>query len=236
MHVGSLHLVRVPARQRAGFLERVRGHVASRLHLVPVFTRRIASLPFDLASPVWIEDREVDLDHHIRRARLPKPGTMAQLEALVARLHAKPLDRERPLWMFHVIEGLATGEVAWYAKVHHAALDGAAGVKLAEALLDDSPRGRKVPPPAAAGAGGDPGHGATCSGRHREERRGIRQVPARHARGGPRRDAGALPRFRRWPRRRAAGAAACPSALPRHSTCPSGRRAPLPRPRSRWRA
>jgi WS/DGAT/MGAT family acyltransferase len=147
MHVGSLHLYRVPPRLREGYFDRVKRHVASRLHLVPVFTRRIASLPLDLASPVWVEDREVDLGHHIRRARLPKPGTMAQLENLVARLHALPLDRERPLWEFHVIEGLASGEVAWYTKIHHATLDGAAGVKLAEALLDDSPRGRRIPAP-----------------------------------------------------------------------------------------
>ena len=147
MHVGSLHLYRVPPRSREGYFDRVKRHVASRVHLVPVFTRRIASLPLDLASPVWVEDREVDLDSHIRRARLPKPGTMAQLENLVARLHALPLDRERPLWEFHVIEGLASGEVAWYTKIHHATLDGAAGVKLAEALLDDSPRGRRIPAP-----------------------------------------------------------------------------------------
>ena len=148
MNVGSLHLLRVPARDRAGFLERVRRHVEGRLHLVPVFTRRIASLPFDIASPVWIEDREVDLEWHIRRVRLPRPGTMAQLESLVAKLHAELLDRERPLWRFHLIEGLEGGEVAWYAKVHHATLDGAAGVKLAEALLDATPKGRRIAPPA----------------------------------------------------------------------------------------
>lgn len=147
MHVGSLHLYRVPPRSREGYFERVKRHVADRMRLVPVFTRRIASLPLDLASPVWVEDREVDLGHHMRRARLPRPGTMAQLENLVARLHAQPLDRERPLWEFHVIEGLASGEVAWYTKIHHATLDGAAGVKLAEALLDASPRGRRIPPP-----------------------------------------------------------------------------------------
>ena len=146
MHVGSLHLLRVPARARAGFADRVRAHVAGRLHLVPVFTRRIAALPFDLANPVWVEDRAPDLDWHIRRVRLPGPGTQAQLEALVAKLHAQLLDRERPLWRFHLIEGLRSGEVAWYVQVHHATLDGAAGVKLAEAVLDPSPRGRKVPP------------------------------------------------------------------------------------------
>lgn len=149
MHVGSLHLYQVPARERATFFARAREHVASRLHLVPVFTRRIASLPLDLASPVWVEDRAVDLDYHVRRVRLPRAGTLAQLERRVAKLHAELLDRERPLWRFYVIEGLASGEVAWYSKVHHAALDGAAGVKLAEALLDPSPRGRRIAPPAA---------------------------------------------------------------------------------------
>lgn len=144
MHVGSLHLYEVPARGRATYFERAKKHVADRLHLVPVFTRRIATLPFDLASPVWVEDQAVDLDHHIRRIRLPKPGTMAVLEAAVAKLHAELLDRSRPLWMFCIIEGLESGEIAWYSKIHHATLDGAAGVKLAEALLDATPRPRKV--------------------------------------------------------------------------------------------
>ena len=106
---------------------------------------------------------------------------MAQLEALVARLHAKPLDRERPLWMFHLIEGLATGELAWYAKVHHAALDGAAGVKLAEALLDDSPRGRRIPPPRARVLEATPGIGdllgAALSKSVAEYRKFLRAMP-----------------------------------------------------------
>ncbi len=147
MHVGSLHLYAVPARGRAGFFERAKKHIAGRLHLAPLFTRRLASLPLDVASPVWVEDREVDLDHHIRRIKLAKPGSMAVLEATVAKLHGELLDRSRPLWMFTVIEGLASGETAWYSKIHHATLDGAAGVQLATALLDDSAKPRKVPKP-----------------------------------------------------------------------------------------
>lgn len=147
MHVGSLHLYEVPARRRGGYFERAREHIRGRMHLAPVLTRRIAALPLDLASPVWVEDRPVDLDHHIRRIVLPKPGTRAALEACVAKLHAELLDRNRPLWMFYVIEGLASGEVAWYSKIHHATLDGAAGVQLATALLDATRVPRRVPRP-----------------------------------------------------------------------------------------
>ena len=147
MHVGSLNLVEVPPRQRAKWHEKARAHIGKRLHLAPVLTRRIATLPLDIASPVWVEDREVDLDWHVQRVKLPRPGTMAQLEKLVARLHAEILDRERPLWRFYAIEGLASGEIGWYCKIHHAALDGAAGVQLANALLDVSPVPRKVPKP-----------------------------------------------------------------------------------------
>jgi len=145
MHVGSVHLYALPHGQRATFFERARHHLEGRLHLTPVFRRRLAPLPFELASPMWVEDRAVDLDYHLRRVVLPKPGTLAMLEARVAALHAELLDREHPLWMFYLIEGLASGQVAWYSKVHHATLDGAAGVQLANALLDPSPEPRKLP-------------------------------------------------------------------------------------------
>src|SRR5512134_1720513 len=101
-------------------------------------------MPLDFANPVWIRADRVDLDRHVLRVRLPKPGTMAQLEATIARLHSKPLERDRPLWAFHVIEGLQSGQPAFYTKIHHATLDGASGVLLAQALLDVSPKPRTV--------------------------------------------------------------------------------------------
>ncbi|MDH5264051.1 MAG: wax ester/triacylglycerol synthase family O-acyltransferase [Betaproteobacteria bacterium] len=181
MHVGSVHLYRVPARQRATFFDRAVKHVAARLHLAPVFTRRIATLPLAVASPMWVEDREVDLAHHIRRIRLPRPGTMATLEATVAKLHAEPLDRDRPLWMFYVIEGLASGHVAWYSKIHHATLDGAAGVQLAQAILDPSPVPRKVPKPKKRALEKSPGMGELLGAALRksagEYTKLIRQIP-----------------------------------------------------------
>jgi WS/DGAT/MGAT family acyltransferase len=159
MHVGSLHLYEPPPGRRSDFLARARRHIRSRLHLAPVFRRRLATLPLELASPMWIEDERVDLDYHVRRIVLPRPGTRAALEACVARLHGELLDRRRPLWMFYLIEGLASGHLAWYSKVHHAALDGAAGVQLANALLDATPEPRKVPAARAGRREETPGPG-----------------------------------------------------------------------------
>ncbi|MCX7156612.1 MAG: wax ester/triacylglycerol synthase family O-acyltransferase [Rhodocyclales bacterium] len=154
MHVGSLHLFERPPGYKGNFFASVRRMMESRM--VPVLRRRLAALPLHLANPVWVQD-EIDLDRHIRRVRLPKPGTWAQLEAVVADLHAELLDRSRPLWMMYVLEGLATGEKAYYFKIHHAMLDGQAGVALAGALFDTSPDAlpapkRKARPASASGA------------------------------------------------------------------------------------
>jgi diacylglycerol O-acyltransferase len=147
MHVGSLHVFEAPPGEHADWVEAVKEHVRKRMHLAPVFTRKLALMPFDLANPVWIEDDDVDIDYHIRHVLLPRPGSMAQLEALAARLHSSLLDRSRPLWEFYVIEGLADGRIGFYAKVHHAAVDGQAGVALANAVYDVSPEPRAVKPP-----------------------------------------------------------------------------------------
>src|SRR6185436_14552637 len=86
MHVGSLMLLEKPRGRRTPY-RAIREHIAARLHLAPVFTRRLATMPGDLANPVWLQESEVDLDHHVKQARLPRPGTQAQLEAAVAKLH-----------------------------------------------------------------------------------------------------------------------------------------------------
>ena len=122
-------------------------HIARRLHLVPLFRRKLKTLPLAIANPVWVEDADVELDYHVRRFRLPRPGTLAQLEAYAARIHSTLMDRSRPLWEAHVIDGLNTGQVGLYVRVHHAVLDGAAGMLLTGALLDPTPVPRKVPRP-----------------------------------------------------------------------------------------
>ncbi len=144
MHVGALHLLQAPA-DGGDLFAAIRRHLASRLSALPVFTRRLRTLPLSLANPVWVDAR-VDLSHHLRRVRLPAPGGQRELDATVARLHAQRLDRGRPLWQFFLIEGLAGGGCALYSKLHHAAIDGAASVALASVLLDTEPAGAAAAP------------------------------------------------------------------------------------------
>src|SRR6202795_2561807 len=105
MHVGSLMLLEKPAGEKGAFAA-IRDHIAGRLHLAPVFSRKLGFMPMDLSNPVWLDADRIDLDYHMRHVTLPKPGTEAQLEAAVARLHEGTLDRDRPLWQFTVIDGL----------------------------------------------------------------------------------------------------------------------------------
>jgi WS/DGAT/MGAT family acyltransferase len=147
MHVGSLQLIDLPPGYQGDFAEDAKKYLSGRLHLASVFVRKLAMMPFDLANPVWVDDDDLDLDHHIHHVIMPRPGTLAQLERLVGRLHSSLLDRSRPLWEIHIIEGLQSGQVALYSKMHHAAIDGQAGVAVAKALFDisENPAPIKVP-------------------------------------------------------------------------------------------
>lgn len=144
MHVGGLNIFELPKGYHGDFHEDVKAHIVSRMHLASIFTKKLALMPFDLANPVWVDDDAVDIDYHIRKITLPKPGTMTQLETYVGRLHSSLLDRSRPLWEFYVFEGLKGGQAAFYSKIHHAALDGKGGEALAQAMLDITPVARTV--------------------------------------------------------------------------------------------
>lgn len=123
----------------------VRGHVASRLHLIPRYRQRLHYGPL-ASAPIWVDDADFDLDYHVRHSHLPTPGTEAQLKTLVARLLERPLDRRRPLWEMTFIEGLPGGRFAMLTKVHHCLVDGIAGMDILAALLDPAPVTRIQPP------------------------------------------------------------------------------------------
>ena len=144
-HVGGVAVLDPGAATRPLDLATLTELLAARLPLVPVLRRKLLEVPLGLDQPYWIDDADFDIEYHIRELALPAPGSDAQLAEQVARLHARPLDRRRPLWEIYLITGLAEGRVAVYSKVHHAAIDGASGAELLTVLLDLTPEGRELP-------------------------------------------------------------------------------------------
>jgi WS/DGAT/MGAT family acyltransferase len=136
MHVGSIALFKPAKDYRGDFFEDFKAQVAGRLHLAPALRRKLARPVLDLDNPSWIEDEAFDLNRHMFRAALPEPRDEASLNRLVGWMHAKLLNRARPLWEFYVFEGLPGNQVALYAKIHHAMIDGGAGVALSKIVYD----------------------------------------------------------------------------------------------------
>jgi diacylglycerol O-acyltransferase len=144
MHVGSVMVFKTPT---GGLdVDRFTRHVGSRIAYVPRYRQRIRTVPGRIANPVWVDDERFDLTYHIRRSALPRPGSDEQLADLVARLQARPLDRERPLWELYLVEGLSEGRFALVSKVHQALVDGVHTVDLGQVILDDSPHPVDPPP------------------------------------------------------------------------------------------
>ncbi len=148
MHVGALHICELPASYRGSFVDDIRAHIATRLPLVSAMRRRLEKMPLNITNPVWV-DAQPDLNEHIVSIKLRKGASVEDVEARIGRLHTVLLDRSRPLWKFHVFEGLKAGpektkRYALYTQLHHAAVDGQAAVALANAILDIGPVPRDV--------------------------------------------------------------------------------------------
>lgn len=107
-----------------------------RLHKMAPLRLRTVKVPFNLDYPYWIEDPDFDIEYHLRHIALPKPGDWRQLCIQVSRLHARPLDINRPLWEATIIEGLPKNCFAILAKVHRAIFDRDIGGQLLAALHD----------------------------------------------------------------------------------------------------
>ena len=127
-------------------LERLQRTIAARIHLMPPFRQRLIEAPLALARPVLADDRDFRLERHVQSARLPAPGTMAQLAELVASYAEDPLNHTRPLWRMWLVEGLQDGRVAVVSKIHHCMMDGAAGASHMGSLLDLTPEAPAMEP------------------------------------------------------------------------------------------
>ncbi|MCU1365357.1 MAG: wax ester synthase/diacylglycerol acyltransferase, partial [Ilumatobacteraceae bacterium] len=139
-HVSSLNIYDPTDATGGAGVEATKQIILERIGQLAPFRRRLVEVPFGLDLPYWIEDPAFDIDFHVRHHAVPKPGTPEQLAEVISRIVARPLDRTRPLWELYVIEGVANGtRIAQLTKVHHAAIDGAAGASMLAAILDPSP-------------------------------------------------------------------------------------------------
>lgn len=150
MHVGSLNLYELPSGFKGSFHKALQAHIGKRMHLAPIFSRKLAFMPFDLGHPIWVEAETVDLNFHVRKVK-DKDLSVRAVEALCAKLHGQLIDRSQPLWEFYVFDSIKRPDgsrcAGFYSKIHHAALDGKGGTVLANAILDVSPVPREVAAP-----------------------------------------------------------------------------------------
>lgn len=148
MHIGGVAIIE-------GSLEfdDFRQFIQDRLHTVDKLTQKLITVPMSLDRPYWIDDPDFDLNQHLHRTSLPRPGGWKELRYLASRLFSQQLDRSRPLWEFIFVEGVDAipqvpkGSVALISKVHHAGFDGKSGADLMTMLYDVSEKPRKVAPP-----------------------------------------------------------------------------------------
>jgi WS/DGAT/MGAT family acyltransferase len=130
-------------------MARLRRRMDRATYAVPRLRQRVQPMPVNLSPPIWVEDTQFDIDHHVRHVALPKPGTMRQLLDLASLVAVDPFDRTRPLWQFVVVEGLKGGKCALVEKLHHTIADGETSVKMSLEFLDfdrDAPEPDPIDP------------------------------------------------------------------------------------------
>ena len=134
-HVGGLTILDPSESDRFSF-EEVRKTTLERIHNAPKFTWKLKEVPLHLDRAIWVEDKDFDIDRHIRRIAVPPPGGRRELGELVGMIMGIQLDRRRPLWEMWYVDGVIGGQVAMIMKYHHCLMDGVSGTGLAEQLLD----------------------------------------------------------------------------------------------------
>ena len=142
MHVAGVSLYTLPeGADEQEFLQGLASNVRDAEALLPPFGDRLKLGRMGLAgNAFWEPDPAMDMDYHVRHSALPKPGRYRELFNLVSRLHGTLLERSRPLWEMHLIEGLQNRQFAVYTKTHHAAVDGARSMHISRSMLSADPK------------------------------------------------------------------------------------------------
>jgi len=138
MHVGGVNLFTLPeGADEQAFLAAVETELRESTDLRPPFDSYVVTKKSGI---YWEKDEHIDMDYHVRHSALPAPGRYRELFILASRLHSTLLDRTRPLWELHLIEGLQGRQFATYNKIHHAAIDGVGGMHLTQAMCTEDPQ------------------------------------------------------------------------------------------------
>ncbi|WP_342631597.1 wax ester/triacylglycerol synthase family O-acyltransferase [Marinobacter alkaliphilus] len=143
MHVGGLQLFSFPEGAPDDYVAQLAEELRQKFEVTPPFNQRLS---YKLGQPMWVEDEHLDLEHHFRFEALPTPGRIRELLAFVSAEHSHLMDRERPMWEVHLIEGLKDRQFAIYTKVHHSLVDGVSAMRMATRMLSDNPEDTGLPP------------------------------------------------------------------------------------------
>ena len=161
MHVGGLQLLVPPEDAGPEFVRDMIDTFRSEEGVSALFRKRPADPVGSLGQTWWTVDEAIDFDYHVRHSAVPGPGRIRELLQLTSRWHGSLLDRHRPLWECHVVEGLADGRIAVYSKIHHAMVDGVSALRLMQRSYSEDPDARDclppwmLPPRPGAGSGSD---------------------------------------------------------------------------------
>ena len=143
MHVGGLHLFDFPEGAGPKYVTELAEYMSTFQQPIAPFNQRLKTR---FGQYYWEEDKQFDLEHHFRHSALPKPGRIRELLSLISVKHGALMDRERPMWECHLIEGIKGRQFAMYYKVHHCLFDGIAAMRMTSRLLSEDPNARNLPP------------------------------------------------------------------------------------------
>lgn len=140
-HVAGLMIFKTPEDAARGYFRRLAGRLSRLNELWPMLNQRLSDME-DLEKAAWVNADDYDPARHVFHYALPAPGRMEDLLRLASAIHERTLDRSRPLWEMHLIEGLPGNQFALYCKVHHALVDGVGALGMINAVLKTSPSQR----------------------------------------------------------------------------------------------
>lgn len=119
--------------------------IDSRMHHAPLYRKKIIQAPMRLGQPIWVYDPDFYIENHVFKVTIDPPGSDEQLRKLAGNIVSGMLDRHKPLWEIHLIEGLENNRTGMVFKVHHCMVDGLSAVEIFSLLFDFTPDVKPIP-------------------------------------------------------------------------------------------